>query len=255
MESERERIRRVAPVGEAFKWPLRRAQAAGVIVGTPLASTILLATHDAAGALRFALSFAAFVVAALATFVVALGPRTRDALQLFTWIGEHDLDRFLRETGARPPTSEGRARRWLEEHPTAPDAHRVDVLLLAGETSQARLVAEGLPARTPMERFERALQLEYAARVTGAAENADLAAAAAALDDPTERRRAVAAFAVTRAGRVAGDGGDWREPLVEARRELGREPASTFARSRLVRQVALVYVVVGAALCGLQVFW
>ena len=254
MSIDEDRRRNPAPLAERLKWPLRRAQLAGVVVATPVATTVLLVAHELSAPLRFALGLPVFVAVAFASFVVALGSRTRLALEAFTWIGEHDLDRFIRATGSHPPTTAPAARRWLEGHPETPETglHRVDVLLFAGEVEEARAVAERMPLGTAWQRFERELQREYVARAAGDEENAALADAAEALTDPRERRTADVSVATGTAVRAAAAGGDWRRPLAEARQRLGSEARGTFYRSRLARQVGYVFAITGAAVCGVQ---
>jgi hypothetical protein len=124
---------------------------------------VLLLTDGLPSPARFLLTVAASTALGLGVFLVALPPRTRQALETFAWIGERDLDRFIRETRSYPPTSAKAARTWLEQHPESADnaGHRVDVLLAAGELEPARSTAERRPSSTPWERFLREVQLDY----------------------------------------------------------------------------------------------
>ena len=258
MSSDRERRLRTAPLAHRVTWPIRRAQIAAIVVAVPAGLTVSLLTADLPTAARFALSMLVYLAVALATFVVALGPRTRAALEAFVWIGEHDLDRFIRDTGSPPPTSVRSARRWLEAHPDAAgtDLHRVDVLIVVGELEEADAVARRMPEGTPRERFERSLQLAYVGRTAG--EDVDIAllsGLASALDDHGERHVAAAAVATLDAGRAALAGEDWREPLVEARRRLGPGATRTVLRSRLLRGVGIVLGTAGLLVVGLPLLW
>jgi hypothetical protein len=100
----------------------------------------------------------------------------------------------------------------------------------------------------------RELQIDHVERVLGSNEGRpEVGAAAAALESPEELREADALLAWAEANRRILVGSDWRAPLVEARRTLGKHADRTLLRSRLVRGYALALTVVGAFLAALHV--
>jgi len=238
-----------------FDWPIRIAQLSGVAVATPAALTVLLRADGFPGLGRFLLGMATFVAVGLLVFLAAFRPRTRQALEVFAWIGEREIDQFNEQTHSRFPGTSRAAERWIERHPEA--AHElqqgVDVLLMAGEYEQAAEAARRLPTETAWERFSRELQIDHVLRVLGSnVERPGVRAAADELENPEERMEADALLAWADANRRVLAGGDWREPLVAARRQLGAHADGTLMRSRLAAMYAIVLAMVGAALALLH---
>ncbi len=90
-------------------------------------------------------------------------------------------------------------------------------------------------------------------RVLGSSvERPEVRAAADALESAEERREADALLAWAEANRRVIAGGDWREPLVDARRRLRAHADRTLLRSRLAAGYAIVLAVVGSALILIQ---
>jgi hypothetical protein len=253
--TDRELRRRARGLANVFKWPIWLAQLAGVVVATPVAITILLLTMQLPAPARFVLGLVTFVAVGTVTYLIAFQPRTRQALEVFVWLGEREIDQFSRETDSRFPGTTRGAGRWLERHPevAADLQQRVDVLLMAGEFDQAAEAARRLPATTAWERFTRELQIDHVERVLGSGdERPEVRVAAAALETPEELREADALLAWSDANRRALAGGDWREPLVAARRRLGANADGTLRRARLLRGYATALAVVGALLAFLH---
>ena len=133
----------------------------------------------------------AFVGSSLAfaviTFVLAAVARPRDAtraLELYRWAGRADWLRWQAATGDRMPSTPSRARAWLEAHPArgaGDDLPRIELLLWIGELETARRVALALPATTPEERFDRALEVALVSFVGSG--DGDLADARAAVEE------------------------------------------------------------------------
>jgi hypothetical protein len=245
--SEREYRRRATPLAQRFKRSIHLAQVASVVVATVSTTTVMLLTRDLPGPVRLVIAVALSTALGIGAFLLALTPRTRRALEAFSWVGERDMDRFIRETGSRPPTSTRGARRWLADHrETAKNAgHRTDVHLVVGEIEEARRSAELMPTSTPWEVFQREVQLDYIDRVAGLAEaRPGLAQAAARLELPEEQRHAEVQLAWAESSRLALAGGDWRAPLVESRARLGDVANGMLLRSRVVRAHATILVIV-----------
>ncbi len=110
-----------------------------------------------------------------------------------------------------------------------------------------RRLADCLPKRPGSDSLAsfRSIHVE---RVLGSGvERPEVRTAADDLERPEERREADALLAWAEANRRVIAGGDWREPLVEARRRLGTHADGTLLRSRLAAGYAVVLVVLGAA--------
>jgi hypothetical protein len=198
------------------------------------------------------------VAFAVITFVLAAIARPRDmtrALELYRWVGRADARRWMAATGDPLPSTPARARAWLEAHPARgadADLPRIELLLWIGELDTARRVALALPATTPEERFDRALEVALVTFVgSGDGDLADARAALGALepgDDPQiDQARVVEArarLAVEDARRRAAARTDFLEPLLAARAALGAG-ANGFLLPDLARWLARPLLLVG----------
>ncbi|MBF6606909.1 MAG: hypothetical protein IVW53_15185 [Chloroflexi bacterium] len=179
----------------------------------------------------FAAAVGAFVVV---TFGVAWVFRPRPiarALEAYRWSARAAADRWRRLTGEPIPRTPSAARAWLETHPAVrrpEDLARIELLVWIGEFEAARRVVATLPERTPMERFDRALERAFVGFV--ADRDGDLEPVRRALgeleagptaSDPDQLRLADLLLAVEDARQRAVYGGDWLEPLLAARDRLG----------------------------------
>lgn len=195
------------------------------------------------------------VAFAVITFVLAAVARPRGvarALELYRWAARADWLRWQAATGDRVPSTPSRARSWLEAHPArggGGDLPRIELLLWIGELDAARRVALGLPASTPAERFDRALEVALVSFVgSGDGDLVDARAAVEALADAgaaeADVTRARARLAVEEARRLAYARADFLAPLVAARAAVG-SAASGFLLPDLARSVARPLLLVG----------
>lgn len=186
------------------------------------------------------------------------GP-AREAFEAFSWLGEWELAQVRNLTGARPPTNESAARRWLLANRETPELRwlRVEVLVLARRFDEARAVADRMGDADPAARFDKAVARDLVDWFAGG--DGDLGAIEAAAADlvPADgdaRLRAEVVIAAARVRRAMAAGDDpiaAGEPLREARRRLGRRADGQLGRAlrwRLVRAL----LVVGALSAGIS---
>ncbi len=227
------------------------AAVVGVAVVAGVARAVAVARPGWPGTIAaFAGSSVAF---AIITFVLAAIARPRDvtrALELVRWVGRADARRWTAATGDPLPSTPSRARSWLEAHPASgavADLPRIELLLWIGELDTARRVALALPAATPEERFDRALEVALVTFVGSG--DGDLGEARAALDALEADRRAPdlearARVAVEDARRRAAARSDFLAPLLGARIALGTG-ANGFLLPDLARWLARPLLLVG----------
>ena len=154
------------------------------------------------------------------------------------------------DAGDPVPRTPSRARAWLEAHPArgaSADLPRIELLLWIGELDTARRVALALPATTPEERFDRALEVGLVTFVGSG--DGDLADAHAALDALEVDRgapvlEARARLAVEEARRRAAARTDFLAPLLAARAAVGAG-ANGFLLPDLARWLARPLLLVG----------
>jgi hypothetical protein len=208
----------------------RRATVAGMVavaVVAVIGGTITLARPGSSvTAVALAASVALFAAIMFGLSFLARPRPVARALEAYRWVARRAWLRWQEITGDDVPSTPARARAWLEAHPAtggAADQPRVDLLVWIGELDAARRVAQGLPAATPWERFERELELAFVNFVATA--DGDLEAVRRALEDLpiTERRIGQAMLAVEEARQLAAAGRPFLDPLVAARDTLGAE--------------------------------
>ena len=187
------------PLGDAF--------------GAPIALVIL-------GLLCWAIFVLA--VAVIATLPpLLLSKRDRAVFAAHSWIGAREVRRTLghatRTTGL--PSFAASAEAWLARNPATDRTAliRVDALVLAGRFGDARVEAERLPERSPLEAYRKAEAIALIVDQTGGTVDEDaLGAAVAAIPAGIDRVEAAASLGVFRARRALPDG-NWRAPLLEVR--------------------------------------
>ena len=182
----------------------------------------------------------------------------RRALEMYRWVAREDARRWRSATGEMPPRTPSRARAWLESHPAAggsADLPRIELLIWIGEFDAARQVADGLPAVTAGDRFERALRLATIDFV--ATGDGDLEVVRSALGElpAVERAPARGRLAVEEARQAAAlpSGRDCLAPLVRAREDLGGALDGVRLLPDLARWVARPLLIVGV-ICALTLF-
>jgi hypothetical protein len=171
-----------------------------------------------------------WVIFVVAVAVIAILPplllprRDRAVFAAHSWIGAREVRRVFgsaaRATGL--PSDAASAEEWLARN-SASDRNRsvrVDALLLAHRFDDARSEAELLPERSPLEAYRKHEALALIADQPGGPVDEDaLRAAVASVPVGIDRAEAAASLAVFRARRALPDG-DWRAPLLEARRAI-----------------------------------
>lgn len=230
----------------------RTRVAVAAVVGVVAVAVIAVAAGQARPGWTVTLvAFAGSVVMfASITFAVAAVARPRDvarALELYRWVARVDRLRFRDTTGDPAPSTPARARAWLEAHPArepADELPRIELLLWIGELDTARRAAHALPAGTPDDQFDRALEVALAAFV--ASGDGDLAEARAALEvlEAESRVRGQARLAVEEARRLAAARRVFLPPLLAARATVG-SAADGLLLPDLARWLARPFLLVG----------
>ena len=176
------------------------------------------------------------VAMACMTFLPAflLDPAKRAALAAHSWLGARETTRaFGSKNAIRDfPTTPEAIGPWIAAHPET-DANReahVELHMMRGDWDAARATIDRLPDVSPRDRFMRELQdamLRY--QMSGDADDSAARSAADAMPpglDAVEARVALALFEARR--RLAG--GDWHEPLAEARQLIPESDTSILLR-------------------------
>ncbi len=180
------------------------------------------------GGLAVAMACMAFLPA------LVLAGEKRAALAAHVWLGAREATRALgsRDAIRSVPTSPDAIGPWIAANPET-DANRevhVELHLMRGDWDAARAAIERIPADTPRDRFSREAAdalLRY--HRDG---DTDVTAARAAADalppgaDAIEARLALA----TIEARSRLPNGDWREPLIEARRLIPESDTTILLR-------------------------
>ena len=241
----------------AFRDRERRRVSIAAVIG--IAVVAVVARSVALARPGWPVTIVAFIGSSVAfaviTFVLAAVARPRDvarALELYRWVGRADWLRWQAATGDGMPSTPSRARAWLQAHPAQgarDELPRIELLLWIGELDTARRVALGLPATTPEERFDRALEVALVSFVGSG--DGDLAEARAAVDALADEgaaeadvTRGRARLAVEEARRLASARSDFLAPLVKARATVG-SAARGFLLPDLARWVARPLLLVG----------
>jgi hypothetical protein len=122
------------------------------------------------------------------------------------------------------PSTPRQARAWLARHPhDDPESRgaRAWAFLVLGDLESARRAVERMPGDDPPDRYRRAVSEAVLRLAEGADPALDQLRRVAAALDPAGRRQAEVDAALLEAQRVAGEGGDWRAPLLAVRPMLG----------------------------------
>jgi hypothetical protein len=160
-------------------------------------------------------------------WTVARVPRYRRAFEAFSWLGEHELDRWTALTGGPAVPGPRDFRRWMLATPESAENRwmRSDILAFEGRLDEARTVALAIPDDAPSDRVERESLLAMIDWLEGGP--GDAAAVRSAADaiqppDGDERLRAEVAVAMTETRHRLGTGDpDAIEPMLAVRDRLG----------------------------------
>jgi hypothetical protein len=192
-------------------------------------------------------------------YIRAMPRPAREAFEAFSWLGEWELAQVRALTHEGVPTNEFAARRWLRVHPERPELRwlRVEMLTFVNRFDDARAVAERMPASTPVERFDRAVALDFADWYGGG--EGDLAGIeAAARDllppDADDRLRAEVVIAIAKVRRQMAAGEDPMTagaPLREVRGRLGHRADGQVGRALRLRIIRPL-LVLGALLAAVS---
>jgi len=208
----------------------RRATLAGMVavaVVAVIGGTVTLARPGwPITAVALAISVATFVALMFGLSAMTRPRPVARALEAYRWVARRAWLHWHELTGDDVPGTPARARAWLEAHPATgggADQPRVELLVWIGELDAARRVAQGLPARTPWERFERQLSIAFVDFVATA--DGDLGAVRRIIEEltPADLRTGQAMLAVEEARQLAAAGRPFLDPLVAARDTLGAE--------------------------------
>lgn len=237
-----------APIGSlgiAMAGVQARFQTVTVIVTTLVAigvAAILVPALAGPVADRFGSALALLVLGLVcwAIFVIAIAViailpplllprRERAVFAVNSWIGAREVRRtFGRASRAIGlPSDAASAEAWLARNPGSDRIRfvRVDALMLARRFDDARVEAELLPERSPLDVYRKAeARALIADQTDGTVDEDALRAGVAAVPAGIERTEAAASLAVFRARRALPDG-DWRAPLLEVRPAI---PGSDF---------------------------
>jgi hypothetical protein len=262
------RIRQTRPSGRSFgdlgsatrapafigPFGLSEVALLAVLVATWLVLGLLLPS-TLPDPIRLAILVAVSAVLGAEAYIRAMPAPAREAFEAFSWLGEWELRQVRAATGAGVPTDPIAARRWLRDHPETPETRwiRVEMLTFVRRYDEASAVAERMPEATPLERFDRAVALDFVEWFRGG--DGDLArieAAAADLlpADGDDRLRAEVVIAIARVRREMAAGVDpvqAGQPLRDVRKRLGHRADGQVGRAlrgRLIRPL----VIVGAVL-------
>jgi hypothetical protein len=184
-------------------------------------------------------------------YIRAMPAPAREAFEAFSWLGEWELKQVRAATRAGVPTDPISARRWLRVHPETPETRwiRVEMLTLVRHYDEAGAVAERMPESTPLERFDRAVALDFVDWFRGGdGDMAGIEAAAADLlsADGDDRLRAEVVIAVAKVRRLMATGEDpiqAGQPLRDVRQRLGRRADGQVGRAlrgRLIRPLLII---------------
>jgi len=158
----------------------------------------------------------------------------RAALAAHAWLGARETARAFGSRNAVRglPTTKEAIGPWIASHPEA-DANRevhVELQLMRGDWEAARAAIERLPHASPRDRFTREMldaMLRY--QMSGDADDRAARSAADAIPPGIDAVEARLALATLEARRRL-PGGDWREPLVAARRLIPESDTTILLR-------------------------
>lgn len=215
----------------------------------------LVVPRSAPGIVSFAAPVLIGAVLAAEAYIRSFPPRARRAFEAFSWYGDWELAAARSTTGSIPHTKTG-AERWLATHPPrdGDGGVRAEILVLAERFDEARAVARALPARTPVERWQRAATIDFVDwSAGGPGDPSALRQAVEALDPGTDDRlRAEVSLATGEVRRRLADGrtipADALDPLLAVRDRLGKRADGQLGRA--LRSRLIVTYAVGGALIG-----
>lgn len=174
-----------------------------------------------------ALGGVAFLVVSLITFALPLvrSGRERHALETVYWAAGESSRRWDVAFGdGRVPANPKQALAWLARHPEDTEATRharVFAKLVVGDLAAARELVMRLPAASPVDRYRRETSAAMVRMVEGADPDVDgLASMVDGLPEEADRFQAQVDLAMLRGLLAAGDGGDWKAPMLELRERL-----------------------------------
>jgi hypothetical protein len=183
----------------------------------------------------------------------------RGAMEVQTWAGERDLHAWQQAAGAMPwqlpPTTPGRAARWLAAHPETERNRgaRIEVLLLARRFDEARAALARLPVASPTDRIAHADLAATQAFVERGELELEALRQATADAEGDDRLDGVVRVAMLEVRSALGAGGDWVTPLATARAALGSRADGVLWSGFFRRRVLLLAPLVLAATVGLGV--
>jgi len=169
------------------------------------------------------------------TFAVVAAPiwlgvqrtRTRQAIEVMTWLNGWETERWQHEVGRRLPGLPRAVPKLLDSLPDTLGLRplRIELLAVRGDVDEAFERLDQLPLDTPWQRFEHSALEEWVSWLANGPEL--IAPMEANVADIDEDRRLVARVmvAAARARRAAVSGGDAIRPLAALRSELGDRPA------------------------------
>ena len=182
----------------------------------------------------------------------------RDAAASYLWLAQEAEARWRSTTGrATVPRDEAGMREFLQTTAPTPEnaGERFGMWLALLDIAQARAAVAEMPRETPSERFGHASATWLTAFVAGdttAPGFDDLETLAHEIDDPDERREALATVGLQRARAALDAGGDWRAPLAAVRPRLYTAPDGIYAR--FVWRPAFRQLLI-ACVSGIAVYW
>jgi hypothetical protein len=204
------------------------------------------ATIAAAGALVVTLA----AIFGFSLWRVLGGPRG-EVLDVIAWTAQEAQREWTAASpGSTVPRSPTQARRWLAGHPEteANRPQRLAAALMAGDLAGARETLGRYPVGTAFERHQRAADGLGVDLVSGRTLIAGEIGAAYVDLGSEHLEHAITCRALTEAFAAVLSDGDWRAPLVRARRDLPPEAAGLGRRQAWL---LLVGAIVGT--CGLLV--
>jgi hypothetical protein len=239
----------IGPFGLSEVALLATLVATWLVLGITLG--ILLPPSTLPDAIRLAILVLVSSVVGAEAYIRAMPRPAREAFEAFSWLGEWELEQVREATGGGVPTDPISARRWLRVHPESPQNRwiRVEMLTYVHRYDEAKAVAERMPDGTALERFDKAVNLDFVDWFRGGdGDLAGIEAAAADLvpADGEDRLRAEVIIAIAKVRRRMAAGDDpiaAGQPLRDVRKRLGRRADGQVGRAlrgRLIRPLLVV---------------
>jgi hypothetical protein len=247
----------IGPFGLSEVSLLAAIVATWLVLGITLG--VLFPPSTVPDAVRVAVLVIVSSVVGAEAYIRAMPLPAREAFEAFSWLGEWELAQVRAATGGGVPTDATSARRWLEAHPETPENRwiRVEMLTFVQRYDDAQAAAERMPDSTPLERFDRAVNLDFVDWFRGGdGDLAGIEAAAAELmpADGDDRLRAEVVIAIAKVRRLMAAGEDpiaAGQPLRDVRKRLGRRAEGQVGRALRIRLIRPL-LIVGAVLAALS---